>query len=120
MANEINVAASLSCSKSGITVSCSASATVTIAGNNFGEQIFTTSTSGALVPVGGLTTYNGWFMLKNMDPTNNIGIYQDGASATVLISTLLPGDFILLKPAAALGCKSVAGSPDLSITAIEP
>ena len=120
MADEITITALLRCIKNGITVTGEANKSATIAGNNFGGQTFTTSTSGALVPVGGLTTYGGWFYIQNNDAAITVGIYQDGATATVKITDLAPGDFILFKPAAAVGCKAASGTPDIYAVAFEP
>lgn len=116
------VSISLQNVNSGTTINGQVSLSSTPTGNNFTSLVQTTSTSAAVVQVGGLTTYGGYFMLKNLSSTTgeNINIYQDGATGTVLIGTLLPGDAFCFKPSAAVGCKSATGTPDLQVIAFEP
>lgn len=120
MASEITASGNVSISKNGATAAGNKSLTLDLSGNNFSMQNFVTSTSGALVPVGGLTTYGGYFMIVNNDASLSVGIYQDGATATVLISTLLAGEFMIFKPAAAVGCKAASGAPEIGIVCSEP
>jgi len=111
MANEIKVAMSLSITKSNNTASGSISTSQTLAGNNFGQNVATAPLSGGtaeLLPVGELTTYGGWFYIKNVEPTNttvNLNVYQNGVTGTVLIGTLANGEAFLFKPAAAPGIR---------------
>lgn len=128
MANEIKVSASLSITKSNNTASGSSSTTATLAGNNFGQTVATAPLSGAspeVLPVGELTTFGGWFLVKNVEATNtsvNLNIYQDGATGSVLIGTIANGEAFLLKPAAALGIRGSHASltADYSVVYSEP
>jgi hypothetical protein len=128
MANEIKVAVSLSVTKSNNTASGSISTSQTLAGNNFGQNVATAPLSGAsaeILPVGELTTFGGWFYIKNVEATNttvNLNIYQDGATGSVLIGTIANGEAFLFKPAAALGIKGSHASltADYAVVYCEP
>ncbi len=120
MAKQITVNCSLTLTGDGANITLGKTIQSTQVGNNGGVQTFTTSNSGALIPVGGLTTYGGYFAIINNDAAITIGIYQDGATATVKMFDLLAGQMAVLPIAAAPGCKAASGTPDLIIMALEP
>lgn len=120
MAQEIQITVNASVNKSGSTAGINKGLSLDlITNNNFGGQIFVASTSGAALPVGSLTTFGGYHGVINNSTTLTCGIYQDGATATVLICTLQPGGVCLFPAAAALGCKAASGAPELFYFCVE-
>lgn len=119
-----NVSSTVSVSSSdnaGLTASLTSNESVDIGGNNIGLQVTPTSASALAVPVAGLSTYSGVFALKNASIVDGeiIDIYQDGVTCSVLIGPIYPGEIMKFRPAAALGCKSRAGTPELQVLPCE-
>lgn len=125
MADEIQITAQLSISKNSVVASGSvAEALDLVTNHNFAENIQTisSSTTGAPVEVGDCT-YPLWLFIKNLDDPTNVAsnpvdIFQNGATATVLIGRLHPGMAFLFHPTATVGVKLVTGSTPVDIAVI--
>ena len=122
--NGISISASISSTTGGVTTALSKNATLSQTGDNAAVITATAPLSGSsavAIPVGSLTTYGGYFMIVNVEPTNTtvtLSIYQDGATGTVLIGTIPNGGFMVLTPAAALGIKGSHASLSAAYTAL--
>ncbi len=60
----------------------------------------------------------GWMFVKNLDSTNFVEVFLDNANAE-LAAKLLPGEFCLLKPGAAIYARADTAGCDCQVIAIE-
>ena len=96
MANEITVAASLTCTKTGTTVTGNTTLQITLTGNGSyaDTQDIGTSVEQIVFSAGIIAEGISLVWLKNLDLTNYIEI--GNAALAVIYGKLLPGQFVLL------------------------
>ena len=119
MANEINVSASLTASKNGITLSQSASKAIDMAGSNllFATQLI--GTSSETVSLGEISGAPSAILIKNLDSTNYVEIGGD-SGLTVFKIKIPAGQFAIFQPSSGtLYAKANTASVTLSISATE-
>lgn len=96
MANEISIAASLSCTISGLSVSGSGSKSISIAGTEYLASVQTVGTSAEAVAMADVGT-PGYLFVKNNDSTNFVYASLNAApDASNSFAKLLPGEFLLI------------------------
>ena len=119
MANEINVACSLSGSKGGATVTASGTKTADMAGDQMITNVQIVGTSAEALVLGDVSTI-GYVMLKNLDATNFIEVALDSGVSTQKFAKLLAGDIMLFKASTAtMYVKADSGACNLQVTAVE-
>ena len=126
MANEILIAASISASKGGGSVSGSMSTYLTLTGSEMIATVQTISTAVAAVPIGGCDQIQA-IMIKNM-PLLSDGVTANTATITVgldnpitqTVAVIPPGGAALIPGAnTTLYWKASAGTPDGMVVAVE-
>lgn len=118
MANEVQVSAGLSVSKSGISLGVSGAKSITQAGNANTGTVQNIGTSAEALSVGDVSTI-GYLLIKNQDATNFVEV--DSANTfDAFPQKLLPGEFVLLKPqTATIYLKADTDPVDVYFVAVE-
>lgn len=96
MANEISLSATLSLSKSGISLSGQSNLSITQSGNNNIGAVQSIPTSSTTIAISGITT-PGYVAFKNMSASNfiSVGTITPCVAGTAQI-TLLPGEIAVI------------------------
>ena len=119
MANEIQVSASLSASKGGVSVNNSASRSATMAGDQMISNVQIIGTAAEALVLGDVSTI-GYVFLKNMDATNFVEIALDSGVSTQKFAKLLAGDFAIFPASTAtMYAKADTANVNLVVQAIE-
>jgi hypothetical protein len=119
MANEITIAATLSATKNGATVTSTASALVTMTGDEMLTNVQNVGTSAEAVTVTDLDTA-GYAFFKNMDATNFLELALDSSVSTQVFAKLFPGQFALLPlKTTTIYAKADTAGVNLLVTACE-
>lgn len=96
MANETNISAQLTCTKSGQTVSGSGNLPITMAGDQPFSNVQPIGTSTEVIDLGSVSTI-GYLWLKNQDDTNFVQIdLATPVTSGSAFCKLLPGEFCMV------------------------
>ncbi len=121
MANEISISASLTCTKSSVTVASGGqSKSVDLAGDQMLANVQIVGTSAEAIQMADVTV-GGYMFIRNMDATNFVQLALDSAVATQIFAKLKPGEFALFRPptGATIYAKADTANCNCQVVAVE-
>ena len=111
MADELTVTAGLAYSKSGVALQMSGTDKVTVSANFVMRIIYTVTTAGGALPLGGIAA-PGYFLMQNRDATNFILISNSGDPSLIKLKA---GEYALLRFNTGVTPYAIADTGDVDV-----